>query len=132
MSPKLIIQYTILFAALTLLFTTSGSSDANEITFQTFVTDYLTKNLVKKVTVVNNSVVEIELNDNGMQQTHQQQLYFTIGSVESFERNLREAQDKYDIPPQLRVPVHYTTKGNMTRVLINFCQLYCSWVLFIG
>ncbi|KAK6890836.1 Mitochondrial respiratory chain complexes assembly protein YTA12 [Candida tropicalis] len=128
LSPKLIIQYTILFAALTLLFTTSGSSDANEITFQTFVTDYLTKNLVKKVTVVNNSVVEIELNDNGMQQTHQQQLYFTIGSVESFERNLREAQDKYDIPPQLRVPVHYTTKGNMTRVLINFLPT----ILFLG
>ena len=130
LSPKLIIQYTIFFAVLTLFLTTSGSSDANEITFQTFVTDYLTKNLVKKVTVVNNSIVEIELNDNGVQQSHQQQqkLYFTIGSVESFERNLREAQDKYDIPPQLRVPVHYTTKGNIARVLINFLPT----ILFLG
>ncbi|RCK54438.1 Mitochondrial respiratory chain complexes assembly protein YTA12 [Candida viswanathii] len=122
LNPKIIVQYTIFFVLLALLLTTSGADDGSEITFQTFVTDYLSKNLVKKVTVINNSVVEVELNDNGVHQSqhHQAKLYFTIGSVESFERNLREAQDKYDIPPQLRVPVHYTTKGNMARVLVNF------------
>ncbi|EMG51108.1 respiratory chain complexes assembly protein, putative [Candida maltosa Xu316] len=130
LSPKLILQYTIFFTLLTLFLTTTGSDNSNEITFQNFVTDYLTKNRVKKVTVVNNSYVEIELNDHGVHQGGQPQtkLYFTIGSVGSFEKNLRDAQDKYDIPPQLRVPVNYTTKGNMARVLINFLPT----VLFLG
>ncbi|CAX43343.1 component of mitochondrial inner membrane m-AAA protease [Candida dubliniensis CD36] len=130
LTPKNIFIYTLVFTLATSLILGMGSSnDDTEINFQSFVTDYLTKNLVKKVTVINNSVVEVELNDNGAQQHHQQKkLYFTIGSVESFERNLREAQDKYDIPPQLRVPIHYTTKGNMARFLINFLPT----LLFLG
>ncbi|KAF6068857.1 ATPase associated with various cellular activities (AAA) family protein [Candida albicans] len=130
LTPKNIFIYTLVFSLATSLILGMGSSnDDTEINFQSFVTDYLTKNLVKKVTVINNSVVEVELNENGASQHNQQKrLYFTIGSVESFERNLREAQDKYDIPPQLRVPIHYTTKGNMARFLINFLPT----LLFLG
>lgn len=130
LTPKNIFIYTLVFSLATSLILGMGSSnDDTEINFQSFVTDYLTKNLVKKVTVINNSVVEVELNENGaLQHNQQKRLYFTIGSVESFERNLREAQDKYDIPPQLRVPIHYTTKGNMARFLINFLPT----LLFLG
>ena len=87
-----------------------SSNDDTEINFQSFVTDYLTKNLVKKVTVINNSVVEVELNENGaLQHNQQKRLYFTIGSVESFERNLRELKTNTTFHHNC-VPIHYTTR----------------------
>lgn len=110
----------------------TGGDNGKEITFQDFVANYLSKNMVSKVVVVNNSVAYLELNENGLRQNHTDKLHFSIGSVETFERNLREAQDKYNILPQMRVPVVYTTKGNTTKFLINFCQLSYFWVQFIG
>ncbi|EDK43050.1 hypothetical protein LELG_01228 [Lodderomyces elongisporus NRRL YB-4239] len=101
----------------------------DEITFQTFVADYLSKNRVSKVIVVNNSVAYVELNDvAGTNQPMGRQIYFTIGSVETFERNLREAQDRCNIAPSMRVPVVYTTRGNSTKLLMSFVPT----VLFLG
>ncbi|KAI3402406.2 YTA12 [Candida oxycetoniae] len=110
-----------------LLSLTTGDN-SNEITFQAFVADYLSQNKVSKVVVVNNNVAYVELNDNGLRQSNSGKLHFNIGSVETFERNLREAQDKFNIAPQMRVPVVYTTRGSMTKLLINFLPT----ILFLG
>ncbi|KAI5951735.1 YTA12 [Candida jiufengensis] len=126
-TPKQIFQAIAILALIVLLLSFTNNENAREITFQDFIANYLSKNLVSKVVVVNNSVAYVELNDNGLRQ-NAQKLYFNIGSVETFERNLREAQDKSNIPPQLRVPVTYTSKGNTTKFLINFLPT----VLFLG
>ncbi|KAI5957511.1 YTA12 [Candida theae] len=127
-TPKQIAQAVALIALVVFFISYTGSDNGKEITFQDFVANYLSKNMVSKVVVVNNSVAYLELNDNGLRQNHADKLYFSIGSVETFERNLREAQDKYNISPQMRVPVVYTTKGSTTKFLINFLPT----VLFLG
>ncbi|KAG5417020.1 YTA12 [Candida metapsilosis] len=127
-SPKQIAQAVALIALVVFFLSYTGGDNGKEITFQDFVANYLSKNMVSKVVVVNNTVAYLELNENGLRQNHAEKLYFSIGSVETFERNLREAQDKYNIAPQMRVPVVYTTKGNTTKFLINFLPT----VLFLG
>ncbi|CAI5756778.1 unnamed protein product [Candida verbasci] len=105
-----------------LVLTTYASLDhSREITFQEFVSNYLNKNIVSKIEVVNNSVAYVVLNDNGIQQLGKgPRVYFNIGSVETFERNLREAQDKYSIAPQLRVPVTYVNRTSWGKVIMSF------------
>lgn len=127
-TPKQMAQAVALILLVVFFVTYTNSDNGKEITFQDFVANYLSKNMVSKVIVVNNSVAYLELNENGLRQNHTDKLHFSIGSVETFERNLREAQDKYNIPPQMRVPVVYTTKGNTTKFLINFLPT----VLFLG
>ncbi|CAK9440453.1 uncharacterized protein LODBEIA_P45530 [Lodderomyces beijingensis] len=126
--PKQAMQIALFSLLAIVLLTYVTNDESHEITFQSFVADYLSKNMVSKVVVVNNNVAYVELNDNGMRQTHANKLYFNIGSVETFERNLREAQDKCNIAPQMRVPVVYTTRGNTTKFLINFLPT----ILFLG
>ncbi|ODV80464.1 ATP-dependent metallopeptidase Hfl [Suhomyces tanzawaensis NRRL Y-17324] len=109
------------------------SSDSNkEISFQEFTSKFLNKNLVSKIIVVNNRTAVLELNENGKAQFGQAEggshFYFNIGSVETFERSLREAQDSYNISDQLRVPVIYTTEGSTGKLLANFLPT----VLFLG
>ena len=42
-----------------------------------------------------------------------QQLYFTIGSVDSFERHLESLQQSLNIPPEAMVPVIYQNEGTI-------------------
>lgn len=107
----------------------------NEISFQQFCGEFLRKNLVSKIHVVNNKTAVIELNDNGRQMRaresgHMQEAdyYFNIGLVESFERQLKNVQDEYKIPESLRVPVIYSTEGSIAKVLVNFLPT----LLFLG
>lgn len=111
------------------LYNLSQDSD-NEISFQKFAADFLSKNLVSRLVVVNNKTVIVELNDNGKAQygNHQGRLYFNVGSIESFERSLRHVQEEYKIAEQVRVPVVYVNEGNTTKMLINFLPT----ILFLG
>ncbi|CUM68244.1 uncharacterized protein PRCAT00005965001 [Priceomyces carsonii] len=99
----------------------------NEISFQEFTSQFLNKNLVSRVVVVNNKTAVIELNDQGKAQ-YETQYYFNIGSIESFERSLREVQEEFKIPEAMRVPVVYVNEGNLTKMLINFLPT----ILFLG
>lgn len=92
----------------------------NEITFQE-LTQFIQKNYVLRLVVVNNKTVVLELNDNGKAQYNEQaRFHFNIGSVESFERSLRHVQDEFNIPESLRIPVIYMNEGNVTKMVINF------------
>ncbi|KAJ5156089.1 Mitochondrial respiratory chain complexes assembly protein YTA12 [Penicillium capsulatum] len=89
-------------------------SSSREITWQEFRADYLDKGLVEKLTVLNGNKVRVELNRevsaqmnpdaSGQPLTH---VYFSIGSVDSFERKLEEAQYQLGIPDHERIPVAY-------------------------
>lgn len=113
---------------LSFLLLSNNLNGNHEISFQEFTSDFLRKNLAARIVIVNNRIASIELNDNGKAQHPHGDYYFNIGSIESFERNLKSVQDEYKIPDQLRLPVVYTTEGSATKMLINFLPTF----LFLG
>ncbi|KAG8278015.1 AFG3-like protein 2 [Homalodisca vitripennis] len=80
-----------------------------EIGWKEFVNNYLSRGIVEKLEVVNKKWVRIRLtpgnNANGASV-----LWFNIGSVDSFERNLENAQMEMNIEPPNYVPVIYKTE----------------------
>lgn len=105
-----------------------------EITWQEMRKAFLDKGLVQKMVVVNGSQVRVELHpdagqgdagSNGGKRTY----VFTIGSVESFEKKLEEAQDQLGIPPSERIPVSYEAGGS---TIGNLLLAFGPTLLFIG
>lgn len=94
------------------------SENLKEITWQEFRTTFLDKGLVNKLTVVNSSRVRVELHREATAQVYPESpaqfnnfyYYFTVGSVEAFERKLDDAQKDLGIPSSERIPVAYTTQ----------------------
>lgn len=114
-----------------------------EITWQEFERDMLRRQAVDRLEVINNEKVEVYLKMSLAQDTafrdsmkpvigkdlHTGPHYqFTIGSVESFERKLDEAQQ--DRPLEARVPVRYfRSSNNLTNLLIWLFPLLLIIVL---
>lgn len=111
----------------------SGSSMSREITWQDFRTAFLDKGLVEKLVVVNRNKVRIKLKSsaNGTMlpgATVPGEYYFSIGSVDAFERKLDEAQRELDIPSHERVPVAYHDEVPIFSTLLHFAPT----VLLVG
>lgn len=113
-----------------LLFMLYASQETNhEISFQEFTSDFLRKNLVRKIRVINNRTAILELNENANPDVSKpNDYYFTIGNIETFERNLRAVQDDFGVPDQIRIPVVYVTEGSTAKILVNFLPT----LLFLG
>ncbi|KAH9486621.1 Mitochondrial inner membrane m-AAA protease component [Psilocybe cubensis] len=106
-----------------LAWSNSGASHSREITWQEFRTAFLDKGLVDSLTVVNKHQVRVKLHSNatGTMQPHPSgEYYFSIGSVEAFERKLDEAQVELGIPPSERIPVSYQDEISSVGALLNF------------
>ena len=128
-SPMKFFQFGLLGGLLAYFIYSMIQEQEDEISFQHFISQFLSKNLVSRLIVVNNKTVLVELNENGKAQYgHQGSFYFNIGSIESFERSLRHVQDEYHIDEELRVPVIYTTEGSIAKMLVNFLPT----LLFLG
>lgn len=80
-----------------------------EIGWKEFVNSYLAKGVVDKLEVVNKKWVRIRLTP-GTSQEAPGVLWFNIGSVDSFERNLENAQADLGVEPINYVPVIYRTE----------------------
>ncbi|XP_014087674.1 mitochondrial inner membrane m-AAA protease component AFG3L2 [Bactrocera oleae] len=80
-----------------------------EISWKEFVNNYLNKGLVEKLEVVNKKWVRVRILP-GNSQDASGVLWFNIGSVDSFERNLESAQTDLGIEPLNYVPVIYRTE----------------------
>lgn len=112
-----------------------GESSRN-ITYQEFLSTFLVKGLVEKLTVTNGGKVRVDLHREATQAQYPDSpasnpnfhYYFSIGSVESFERRLDEAQDQLGIPVSERIPVNYASEADLWSLLINFGPT----LLFIG
>lgn len=104
-----------------------------EITWQEMRRAFLDKGLVQKLVVMNGSQVRVELHPDASQATPEsggQRTYvFSIGSVESFEKKLEEAQDQLGIPQSERIPVSYEAGGS---TLSNLVLAFGPTLLFIG
>ncbi|KAK0626711.1 peptidase family M41-domain-containing protein [Immersiella caudata] len=115
----------VLFYAFYSMFTGDGS---REITWQELQKNFLDKGLVEKMVVEGDHRVRVELNREAAQSVYPDSLgarpgftyYFSIGSVDAFERRLDEAQAELGIPSSERIPVSYAAPGIATNLLFAF------------
>ena len=101
---------------------------SRDITWQEFRTTFFDKGLVDKLTVINRNRVRVEMHRDAVASMYPESpaarqnfyYYFTIGSVESFERKLDEAHNELGIPQNERVPVAYTDEVGMSAAIFSF------------
>lgn len=99
--------------------------NSKEITWQEFRTTFLNKGLVEKLTVINRDRVRVSLHREAVGSMYPESpaqhpgfyYYFAVGSVETFERKLDEAQDELDIPSSERLPVAYIQETNWAPII---------------
>ncbi|KAF8647901.1 hypothetical protein AX16_006433 [Volvariella volvacea WC 439] len=117
-----------------LAYANSSNSNAREITWQEFRSAFLDKGLVEKLTVVNGHKVRVKLHSNATGQLYPAanlgggEFYFSIGSIDAFERKLDEAQAELSIPSHERIPVAYHDEISTLGALLNFAPT----VLMVG
>jgi len=101
----------------------SGRSDGREINFQEFINSLLADGRVDRLQVVNQKVVRVYLKEGGIGADASNavpQYFFTIGSVEAFERKLEQVQ--YDLGMESKdfVPVLYANEASWGQELLKF------------
>ncbi len=64
-----------------------------EITWKEFVNNYLSRGVVEKLVVVNGKWVQVDMGPSGTGE----KLWFTIGSVDTFEKNLENTQLEWQL-----------------------------------
>lgn len=128
------IVYILIFNMI-LLYYLGGRNSTEEITWSVFRAQMLLKNDVEKIEVVNKETAEVYIKKDSLRKPRYKaiqsrftegkgpQYSFGIGSPESFERKLDEAQT--GVPEDKRVPVTYTSHTS------GFASLL-SWVLPLG
>ncbi|XP_015586100.1 AFG3-like protein 2 [Cephus cinctus] len=87
-----------------------------EITWREFVYSYLNKGIVDKLEVVNKKWVRVRLLP-GQTVDGYNLLWFNIGSADTFERNLENAQLELNLEPQNHLPVIYKNEMEMTSLI---------------
>lgn len=103
------------------------SENSKEITWQEFRTTFFDKGLVEKLTVTNRSRVRVDLHRESTARMYPESpaqhsnfhYYFSIGSVEAFERKLDDAQSELGIPSQERIPVAYREVISKLKTFLN-------------
>ncbi|KAI8091472.1 peptidase family M41-domain-containing protein [Gilbertella persicaria] len=108
----------------------SPAESSREITWQGFRTQLLDKGLVDKLVVVNRNRVRVHLRSEAgsLGVSPHQTFVFTIGSPDSFEQKLEEAQNELGIPSNERIPVAYRDEISVLQTLLHFAPT----VLLIG
>ncbi|TGJ86026.1 hypothetical protein E0Z10_g2788 [Xylaria hypoxylon] len=109
------------------LYTSISGESGREITWQELQKNFLDKGLVEKMVVVGHKVV-VELNREATQSMYPDtaatrsgfNYYFSIASVEAFERRLEDAQNELGIPSSDRIPVSFAAESNVMNLLLAF------------
>ncbi|XP_026219084.1 AFG3-like protein 2 isoform X2 [Anabas testudineus] len=101
-----------------------------EVTWKDFVNNYLSKSVVDRLEVINKRYVKVIFTPgktpvDGF-------VWFNIGSVDTFERNLETAQYELGIEGENRLPVVYSTESDGTFLLSMLpTVLIISFLLFM-
>lgn len=111
------------------------TGDSREITWQELRKNFLDKGLVEKM-VVSGNQVRVDLNVEATRSMYPDSAatspgfhyYFSIGSVDAFERRLDEAQKELGIPPAERIPVSYQGQSGLANIALAFGPT----LLFVG
>ncbi|XP_070830684.1 mitochondrial inner membrane m-AAA protease component AFG3L2 isoform X2 [Chaetodon trifascialis] len=86
-----------------------------EVTWKDFVNNYLSKGVVDRLEVVNKRYVKVVFSPG--KTPVDGYVWFNIGSVDTFERNLETAQYELGIEGENRLPVVYSTESDGTFLL---------------
>ncbi|KAA8898923.1 peptidase family M41-domain-containing protein [Sphaerosporella brunnea] len=115
---------------------------SREITWQEFRNTFLDKGLVEKLVVVNRNRVKVYLYHDATKAAYPDSpaanpnfhYYFTIGSVEAFERRLEEAQNELGIPSHERIPLAYKDEISWTGTILSFAPtlLVIGSIIFLS
>ncbi|XP_051884514.1 AFG3-like protein 2 isoform X2 [Pristis pectinata] len=92
-----------------------------EITWKDFVNYYLARGVVDRLEVVNKQFVRVIFNPGT--KSDASYVWFNIGSVDTFERNLETVQQEIGIEPANRVAVVYNTESDGSFMLSMFPTL---------
>jgi AFG3 family protein len=111
-------------------------NSGRDISFQEFRNTFFDKGLVEKLVVNQGGRVRVDLHREATQSMYPDSpaanpnfhYYFTIGSVEAFERKMDQAQDELGIPSSERIPISYASETDAWAVVMNFGPT----ILFIG
>ncbi|OJK03157.1 hypothetical protein ASPACDRAFT_23681 [Aspergillus aculeatus ATCC 16872] len=131
--PSILIGSLVFFWFYTSLFPSENKQD---ITWQEFRADFLEKGLVEKLVVINNNRVRVYLDRDAVASVYPGSpaqngnfyYFFSIGSVDSFERKLDAAQEELGIPSAERIPVQYSEEVPLAATLLSFAPT----VLLLG
>ncbi|KAM0332997.1 hypothetical protein ACHAQA_001654 [Verticillium albo-atrum] len=120
-----LIMAGLVWAVVLPFFESSFFGQQKEITWQEVHKNFLAKGLIKKLTVLSSGKVRVELNQEGAQNAYDgldqnTQYYFSIGSVQTFEQQLEQAQKELGIPSAERIPVNYASEGGLWQVAMAF------------
>lgn len=124
--PTTIILGTI--ASLLTMRLIAPGENTREITWQEFRTTFLDKGLVDRLVVINHNRVKVYLHQTATSNMYPESpaasgnfhYYFTIGSIEAFERQLDDAQHELGIPGSERIPVSYKDEISWTGTILSF------------
>merc|ERR1712242_138588 len=105
------------------LYLVSVQMSYKEITWKEFVNSYLYKGDVDRLTVVNNKWVTVQLRDGASTGNPSEVLWFSIGSVDTFERNLENAQIELQVDAARYVPVLYKSQMEFSSILSSLPTL---------
>lgn len=143
----------LLFIGLLLSSFSLGSHEQKEISFQEFKNQLLEPGLVDHIVVSNKAVAKVYVKSSprisnqpkddfqgpikdtpAKQIGSQYKYYFNIGSVESFEEKLEEAQEALGIDPHDYIPVTYASEVNWFQELMKFAPtaLFMGLLYFMG
>ncbi|KAL9371661.1 hypothetical protein Peur_036801 [Populus x canadensis] len=129
-----------------------GDGDKQQISFQEFKNRLLEPGLVDHIVVSNKSVAKVYVKSAAQNQTSddivqgpvngvparghggQHKYYFTIGSVDTFEEKLEEAQEALGIDPHNYVPVTYASEMVWYQELMRFAPtlLLLGTLMYMG
>jgi hypothetical protein len=93
-----------------------GLTYGREVSWMTLKNEVLPTGRVARIEVINGSNANVFFRDDSTRP----RLRFNIGSVETFERNLEQAQEDLGIEPRNFIPVIYSEETAMSRVLIEW------------
>ncbi|KAI9646679.1 AAA ATPase afg3 [Ciborinia camelliae] len=124
------------FATYFLWQTLFPGSNKKDITFQEFRNNFFDKGLVKRLTVVNNQKVRVDLHTEAAAAMYPDSpagnpnfnYYFSIGSADGFEQRMEQAQNELGIPSSERIPISYASDGDTWALIYTFGPT----LLFIG
>lgn len=138
--------YLMLFAILLISFLTNTGNKIPEISWLEFERDMLSQNQVEKIEVVNQSVALIYIKPEKISDSQtkslQDRLYgsaprpqysIRLGSLESFERKLDEAQK--ELAPENRVQIRHVDRFDWTSLLawiMPLVFLFLIWIFILG
>jgi len=119
-------------AALGIYLLVDSANGSKEITWQEFRSGYLDKGDVSHISIANDrsrAQVFLKVDRPGSGNG----LYFNIGSVDSFERNLEQAQSDLEIDSSHFIPVKYETAGDLSKLVKSLLpMIIISYALLFG